>query len=364
MALNFQQSDSAFLRRVLLIVCTVASLAMVVVYVWEGPSGPLHRAQTAVSGAVAPLQLAGAVVGSGTDAAAAAAADFAADEATLTELRAYVAELEAGYAQKEEYARENERLRELLEIKDAYKLEGVGARVIGRSAQAWSQTITIDRGEADGVDAGQTVMGATGVVGQVVGTTAHTATVRLLTDPQSGAAAMVQSTRAEGVVTGSLEGLLYLEGLSADAEVQPGDIVLTSGLGGSYVKGLLIGTVVKVDARSGETTRRAVVSSNDGVSALEEVLVVFSVGAGLSAAPASDANSGSDSGSGSSGAASASSSSSAAPSADGNGANSFDATSNRGSDDDNNASATGDAGNASDADDPAAGEAGSEGGEA
>ncbi|WP_417755167.1 rod shape-determining protein MreC, partial [Senegalimassilia anaerobia] len=106
-----------------------------------------------------------------------------------------------------------------------------------------------------------------------------TATVRLLTDPQSGAAAMVQSSRAEGILRGSLIGLLYLEDLDADAEVNVGDVIVTSGLGGSYARGLIIGTVVKVDAQQGDTSRRIVVSPNDSIDTLEDVLVVSSVGA-------------------------------------------------------------------------------------
>ena len=101
----------------------------------------------------------------------------------------------------------------------------------------------------------------------------------------------MRPTRAEGVVRGSLEGLLYLENLDADAEVQVGDIVVTSGLGGSYKRGLVIGTVVKVDARQGDATRRVVVSPTGAVEALEEVLVVFSVG---SDAGASDGDQGGD----------------------------------------------------------------------
>lgn len=155
----------------------------------------------------------------------------------------------------------------------------MGARVIGNPDQAWSQAVTIDKGTADGVETGLTVMGTSGVVGQVYSAGEHTAEVRLLTDPDSGAAARVESSRAEGVVRGSLEGLLYLENLDADAAVNPGDVVVTSGLGGSYAPGLIIGTVVKVDTRQGESTRRVIVSPNDTTGALEEVLVVFGVGA-------------------------------------------------------------------------------------
>lgn len=260
------------MRRVLLVILLVVSLALLTTYAREGENGPLHGAQSAVSGAFAPLSLAGtASVGESIE-------NMTADDGTLSGLRDANAELVEQLAQAEEYRQEAQRLQGLLDMKDAYDIDGVGARVIGRSSTAWDQTVAIDKGSADGIDSGLTVMGASGVVGQVVETTEHTSTVRLLTDPQSGAAALLQSTRAEGVVRGSLEGLLYLENLDADSEVQVGDIVVTSGLGGSYTRGLAIGTVVKVDSRQGDATRRVVVSPTGAAEALEEVLVVFSVG--------------------------------------------------------------------------------------
>ena len=182
-------------------------------------------------------------------------------------------------AQADEYKQEAQRLQQLLKLKDEYDIEGVGARVIGNPDQAWDQSVTIDKGSADGVQTGLTVMGTSGVIGQVFEVSEHTSRVRLLTDSNSGAAAMVQSSRAEGIVRGSLEGLLYLEDLDADAVVNPGDVVVTSGLGGSYTRGLIIGRVVKVDASQGDATRRVVVSPNDTTGTLEEVLVVFGVGA-------------------------------------------------------------------------------------
>ena len=270
------------MRRVLLVVCLVVSLALLTTYAREGEEGPLHGVQNAVSGAVAPLSFVGAAVGSTTASAGEGVENLTADESTLSGLRDANAELIEQLAQAEEYRQEAERLQGLLGIKDSYDIEGVGARVIGKSTTAWDQTVTIDKGSADGVDSGLTVMGSSGVIGQIVGTTEHASTVRLLTDPKSGAAALVQSTRAEGVVRGSLDGLLYLEDLDADSAVQAGDIVVTSGLGGSYTRGLVIGTVVKVDAQQGDATRRVVVSPTDEAGALEEVLVVFSVGSGTS----------------------------------------------------------------------------------
>lgn len=264
--------------RILLIVLLAASVVLVTVYSREGEGGPLHSVQNAVSGIAAPLKFAGAGVSSGVDSAGDALSDATAGEGTLSALRESNAELRELVVQAEEYRQEVQRLQGLLDMEDRYDIDGAVGRVIGRSATAWNQTITIDVGRSDGVEAGMTVMGATGVIGQVASVSDASSEVRLLTDSQSGAAAMVQSSRDEGIVRGSLEGLLYLEDLDEDAEVAVGDAVITSGMGGSYVSGLMIGTVVRVEAGQGGSPSTVVVSPNDDANALEEVVVVRSIG--------------------------------------------------------------------------------------
>ena len=314
------------MRRVLLIGLIVASVVMMTVYGREGETGPLHTLQSAVSGAVSPLRIVGGSIESATSTVGDTVDNITADQSTLSGLREYNEQLVQQYSQMEEYKQEAQRLQKLLDLKDTYQIEGTGARVIGRSSEAWSQTVIINKGSDDGVSTGQTVMGTSGVVGQIVSTSSHTATVRLLTDPQSGAAAMVQSSRAEGILRGSLVGLLYLEDLDADAEVNVGDVIVTSGLGGSYARGLIIGTVVKVDAQQGDTSRRAVVSPNDAISTLEDVLVVSSVGS--DADDSDDSSTSSSSSSTASSSSSSSNSSTSANSNSGSGSNNGTASSN------------------------------------
>lgn len=281
MALHFQQSGSVIAKRVVLVVLLVVAIVLVGVYARESDDGALHEAQNTTTELFSPLSFVGSGIGTGLSDAANSIEDLTASESDITALQEANEELVDLLAQADEYRQEAERLEELLELRDSYDIEGVAANVIARSSTAWDQTITIDKGSSDGIDTGLTVMGSSGVIGQVVGTSENTSTVRLITDPQSGAAAMIQSSRDEGIVSGSLEGLLYLEDLDADAEVEVGDIVLTSGLGGSYVSGLVIGTVVKVESSQGDTARTAVVSPNDDASTLEEVLVVFNVGSSV-----------------------------------------------------------------------------------
>lgn len=276
MALNFKDNESVPAGRVLLVVLLAISLVLVTAYSREDENGLLHGIQAGVQDAVAPLKLVGASAGAAADDAGDAIADLTASPETLNALKEQNAALIEMIAQSEEYRQEAERLQALLDLRDAYDIEGVAARVIGRGTDAWNQTVTIDAGTDDGVETGLTVTGAYGVIGQVISAGPSSSTVRLITDPQSGAAAMLQATRAEGVVRGSLDGLLYLENIEADVQVATGDVVLTSGLGGSYTRGLLIGLVVSVEGNVGDSTRRIVVSPNETVENLEEVIVVFS----------------------------------------------------------------------------------------
>lgn len=290
MAFNSQNGGGLFRSRIVLVVLLVVSIALITVYSREGQHGPLHAVQVTMGEVFAPLKLAGAGVSSGAEAAQDALTDATADENSLTQLRESNAELRELVAQTEEYRQEAQRLQALLDMNDRYGVEGVSARVVGKSATAWNQTITINVGRAEGVEAGMTVMGASGVVGQVAWVAEHSSEVRLLSDSQSGAAAMVQSSRAEGIVRGSLEGLLYLQDVDESSSVAVGDVVITSGLGGSYVSGLMIGTVVRVDAGEGGTPATIVVSPNADVDALEEVTVVFQAGSTGAGSGANDAD--------------------------------------------------------------------------
>lgn len=296
MAFEAQHNLSAGLYRGIVAALAVLCVACMVVYTHEGEGGPLHSIQSAVKGAIVPAEMVGIQLDAAGQSAAEAGEDAGASEETLTQLRERNAELTALLAQAEELRLENERLQGLANILSVYGIEGPTGRVIGRSTDAWNQTVTLDVGSDAGVEEGLTVVGSTGVVGQVVSVMPGSCVVRLLTDPQSGAAALVQSSRAEGVVRGSLAGLLYLENIDANATLNVGDVVLTSGLGGSYTKGLLIGTIVRIDGSAGDVTRTVVVSPNDAATPLEELTVVLSAkaaqGSGSSGGSASDSQGG------------------------------------------------------------------------
>ncbi|MCD8316171.1 MAG: rod shape-determining protein MreC [Eggerthellaceae bacterium] len=262
--------------RILLIVFLVLSFFGMMIYTHEDENGPLHSIQGFMTSIFSPVSAASTGVSSAVEGVGTALSDATADADTLSALKEENAELRELVVEAEEYKQRVSDLESLLNLKDTYDIDGIGASIIGRSLNSWNQTLTLNVGSADGVQSGLTVMGPAGVIGQIISVEPHTSTVLLITDPQSGVAALLQSNRAEGIVRGSLDGLLYLENIGADVNVEVGDVVLTSGLGGSYQKGLLIGTVVQIEGKQGDASRSIVVSPNQSTSLIEDVLVVFS----------------------------------------------------------------------------------------
>lgn len=262
----------------LVVVLLIASAILASLYARESSTGPVHSVQSAFGMVASPLQFVGVGLAYAEDVVADTAQNVTAQDASYTELRNENAQLKAQIAELEEYRGEAQRLQGLLDLSDQYDFSGVTGRVIGKSSDAWSREVTLNVGSASGVECGLPVIGGSGLVGQVIEVSALTCRVRLLADPQSGVSVFVQSSRAEGVVRGSIAGLLYLENVDATAEVSVGDTVVTSGLGGSYFRGVSLGTVVNVINAAGTSDRTIVVEPFSSADPLEELTVVLSMG--------------------------------------------------------------------------------------
>jgi rod shape-determining protein MreC len=168
----------------------------------------------------------------------------------------------------------NQRLELLLAMKKNVKAPTIAATVIGEDVTSWFRTLVISRGSSSGIREGMAVISADGVVGQTVKVSSSTSRVLLLTDHASGISATIQRSRARGVVKGKEEMLCTLEFTTREEDVKVGDMVITSGIGGLFPKGLPIGEVTMV--KRGEYGIFQTVSIRPAVNLphLEEVLVV------------------------------------------------------------------------------------------
>lgn len=165
-------------------------------------------------------------------------------------------------------------LERLLDLRDRSNLNTVAAEIIAGGATPDFRTLTIDKGTRDGVSADMSVIAPTGVVGRVVMPSTRAAKVQLLIDRNAAAGALVERSRAQGVITGGGDDRLRLDYVSEVADVMVGDLVVTSGIDGIYPKGYVIGQVESVE-RSGGAYKKITVKPAVDFTSLEEVLVVL-----------------------------------------------------------------------------------------
>lgn len=247
-----------------LVISLILSVSAMLIWAFEGNEGFIHNLQAKCETIISVET--SDTLGNDSD------SNNVSDE-TLSALKEQNEQLTAQIAKGEEYRQEAQRLQELLNLKDKFNITGISAHVIGKSSEKWDQSFTIDVGLNGGSFVGATICASYGVVGQVISATENTSKVRLLTDPQSGVSAIVQSNRATCIVKGSLDGLLTAENIAQNAEIKEGDIIITSGLGGSFTKGIIIGTVVRVNGNASDGTLQAVLKQND-TTTFEEVIIV------------------------------------------------------------------------------------------
>lgn len=156
--------------------------------------------------------------------------------------------LSAEVSRLREVEEENRQLRALLDLPDSPRYRGVVARVIGRDIRHWNQSILINRGGADGVKREAAVVSARGLVGKVIEVAPRLSRVLLIIDSASGVGGAIQSSRQTGIVEGTAAGGCLMKYLPRRIEISPGENVVTSGLGGVYPPGLLVGTITAVRA--------------------------------------------------------------------------------------------------------------------
>ncbi len=193
------------------------------------------------------------------------------------ELKKRLTELEIEYNYKKDLEQENERLTELLGFKESYpEYQYIHTSVIAKDAGSWFTTFTIDRGEKDGVKKNMAVANEQGLVGRIIEVATTTSKVITIIDPQSAVAAVVERSRDTGITNGAMDPESKLPEvrlffLPNDADLVPGDTVLSSSLGGIYPKGLLMGTIKEVAREGGEY---AVITPSVDFAHLENLLII------------------------------------------------------------------------------------------
>lgn len=197
----------------------------------------------------------------------------------LEELKRENESLKAEQNRYSEVLAENIRLRNLLKFKQGYtSYNMVGASVIERDYGGWTHTMVIDRGEDSGIKKYMPVIIPSGLVGFVSEVYMNSSRVQLLLDPRTTVGGIVQrpASRVVSMVSGNSgnPGLLSFMSLPKESDVIKGDIIVTSGYGGVYPKGLVIGTVEQVDVDSEGGTQSAEIRPAADFAHMEEVFII------------------------------------------------------------------------------------------
>ncbi len=265
----------SFLRRNRVV---IVSAALLLASVFLLSKNARSRAADPVAGAVLrvmrPLQVAAS---SAVDAAAEIWNGYIALVGLRSEnerLQNRIAELEQQLIRTAELRAMERRLDQLLAFGTAFHLHSEAAQIIGRDPLPWSGTVTINKGLKDGIVEDAAVVARSGVVGKTIATSAHSARVQLVTDHNSGVDAIVQRSRARGIVKGGVDGRLVMKYIDREDSIIPGDLVVTSGLAGIFPKGIAIGEVMRVWKDSRGLMQEAEVVPVVPLNRIEEVLVV------------------------------------------------------------------------------------------
>ncbi|MHB8772849.1 MAG: rod shape-determining protein MreC [Syntrophales bacterium] len=190
-------------------------------------------------------------------------------------LRRENAVLEERLNQFREGYREGMRLRSLLALQEGFPYRTVAARVIDSNRSSLFKTLLINKGTSEGLRVGLAVLSAQGVVGRIIETSWHASRVLLMIDENSNIDALIQRSRAQGILQGAGTAGGNLKYISRTEEVLPGDVVLSSGLAGVFPKGLLLGAVTGVSRKEGGLFQKIDVAPAVDFGKLEEVMAVI-----------------------------------------------------------------------------------------
>lgn len=190
-------------------------------------------------------------------------------------LRADLARLEEENLQYREALVSSGQLRRIAEMRRDFEVPLLPADVVGQDASPWFRSLLLDRGRSAEVRSGMPVMVEQGVVGLVSATSPHAARAMMILDRRSAVDAMIQRSRARGLVRGLGTGELEFEFMVRGDDVKEGDEVITSGVGGVYPKGLRVGTVRSVNADRSELLHTARVEPSVDFGRLEQVFVML-----------------------------------------------------------------------------------------
>lgn len=192
-----------------------------------------------------------------------------------THLKQEIVELRMENSRYRELLTAHERLQKLLQFKETIGEPVLAAQVIGRDPTGRFESVIIDKGEVSGLRVNMPVVNADGVVGRLVSVSSNYAKVLLIIDQNSSVDCIIQRSRDNGILKGFSDKFCKLEYVLKTSDVIVNDLVVTSGRGGVFPKGVPIGVVTDVNDLTGELFKSVKVKPLVDFSKLEELLIIL-----------------------------------------------------------------------------------------
>ncbi|MCR4398546.1 MAG: rod shape-determining protein MreC [Firmicutes bacterium] len=267
--------DRHFRYRRLILGALLVIVTVVVTSLTSGDRGATTGLENLVNDVVLPAQALAFRVSQALRSVGAWFSDVRTLRRENEELKKRIAEMDYVRVQLEEALSENRRLRELVGFIEESGFSFIPAAVVGRNPDNWFSALVLDRGSRHGVVRDSPVVSSKGLVGRTTKVTERTSTVMLLLDPDSSVGVIVERSRDAGIVFGGRgDGRVKMTMFSRDADVREGDLVVTSGLGSVFPKGILVGYVERVEREDYGLTKSALVRPAGDFGRMEEVLIV------------------------------------------------------------------------------------------
>lgn len=276
--MNRVRRDKNSQRTVWLLIFVAVSIFVIIFFAARGRFSAPVSSQT-VTGALAPFQRAVSWAGYQVNGVTSAIWELVSAYYQNELLKNEVVQLRQQNLTAAEYAAENERLRNLLGYKQtASQFDLMAAQVIGREQATWTSMIVVNRGSSDGVARNMPVVTEKGLVGVVTEVSPNAAKVQLVLDPRCSVGTLIQrpESRVAGIVQGNIEDALTpnMINIPKNSDVVEGDIIITSGFGGIFPKGIMVGKVKSLHDDGGGLLEVAVVEPAVDFQRLEDVLII------------------------------------------------------------------------------------------
>lgn len=262
-------------NRIVLIVIIIVCITVVTLYIRESDSGPLHKVQYFFLDLISPITNAFGKIFRPIKDGIVNLYHLPSLSSEKAALQKEVAGLRRERIQAEELENQVRELKSLLRFQETQaELETIGADIIGQSPNNWQRLMIVNRGASSGVKKYMSVVTDEGLIGRIISVGSRSAVVQLITDSRAGIGARDQRSRETGIVEGKNTETIRFTPMKADADLQVGDVIETSGLGGTCPPGIPIGKITKIMNRSGGLAKYVEVTPYAKFSKLDKVLII------------------------------------------------------------------------------------------